>query len=68
MQAAKIARRVLLQGLQSWGQSVDERVQAWQEAFTFMNLSVTMSVGEDNGRKVFVFNGADAEKAKGFMA
>ena len=65
--AEDIARTVLLRGLQSRGQIVDEQVQAWQRAFDFMNLSVTLSVGEDNGRKVFVFEGADTEKAQGFM-
>ena len=68
MQAADVARTVLLQGLQLWGQTVDEQVQAWQKAFAFMNLSVVLSVGEDNGRKAFVFDGVDAGKAKGFMA
>ena len=67
-QATNVARTILLQGLQSWGQSVDDYVRAWQGAFNFMNLSVTLSVGEDDGRKVFVFDGPDTDKAKSFMA
>ena len=67
MQAENVARKVLLQGLQGWGQSVDDQVRAWQDAFNFMNLSVTLSIGEDGGRKVFVYDGSDADKAKAFM-
>ena len=68
MQAENIARAVLLNGLQGWGQSVDDRVRAWQDAFNFMNLSVTLSVGkDDDGHTAFLFDGPDTDKAKEFL-
>ncbi len=67
MQAVGIAEAVLSQGLQNWGQSVDDRVLAWQGAFDFMNLSVTLRVSKSPGRKVFLYDGVDADKAKAFM-
>ena len=62
-----VACAVLSQGLQGWGQSVDDQIRAWQGAFDFMKLSVTLSVGENGIRKVFVYDGPDADKAKAFM-
>ena len=64
----QVAQGVLLQGLQSWGQSMDERVRAWQNAFNFINLSAVLSVGKDrDDHTAFLFNGPDADKAKEFM-
>ncbi len=62
-----IARKVLLHALQSHGQSEDKRVQAWQAAIDFMGLSVTLAVGERDGRKGYTFDGPDAEQALAFM-
>lgn len=65
---SNVACEVLLRGLQSCGQSVDEQVQVWQDAYDFMGLSVTLGVGEENGRGAFTFDGTDIEQAKAFMS
>lgn len=68
MKAFDVALGVLLNGLQSWGQSLDDQIRAWQNAFNFMNLSATISVGkDDDGHKAFIFAGTDADKAKEFF-
>ena len=62
-----VANQVLSLGLQSWGQTIDQKIKAWQGAFDFMGLSVKFGVGEENGRKRWTFEGADIESAKAFM-
>jgi hypothetical protein len=64
---SEVAKLVLLRGLQGWGQTVDERIKAWQGAFDFMGLSAKLNVGEREGCKVFTFEGTDAAAAEMFM-
>ena len=59
-----VAEMVLLQGLQTWGQTVDEQIKAWQDAYDFMGLSVKLGT---DGRS-FTFEGDDVLAAKMFMA
>jgi len=61
---SNIAARVLSQGLQSWGQTVDEQIKAWQDAYDFMGLSVKL--GTDGC--FFTLEGNDIVAAKMFMA
>lgn len=60
---SNIAARVLSQGLQSWDQTVDEQIKAWQDAYDFMGLSVKLGT---DGRS-FTFEGNDIVAAKMFM-
>ena len=58
-----VAEMVLLNGLQGWGQTVAERIKAWQDAYEFMGLSVKLGAND----RVFTFEGADGLTAKTFM-
>jgi hypothetical protein len=66
-----VAMEVLLNGLQSWGQSEGEQIETWQLACDFMDLDVKVSIEErEGGQRFFSINGPkaeDVEKAKMFM-
>lgn len=62
-----IALGILLDGIHQWGQSEDERQEAWQTAYDFMGFSVTLSVIDHEGKRALSFEGDDAERAKAFM-
>jgi hypothetical protein len=57
------AERLLAIGLQSWGQSTEERCKAWQGALDEMGLQAT--VGWANGGPVCT--GRDSDRAQGFI-
>ena len=62
-----VSRLVLLHGLQSWSQTVEQKTQAWQGAYDFMGLDVKLGIDESAGRKRWAFEGEDADTAKLFM-
>ncbi len=66
-----VAMEVILNGLQSWGQSEQEQIEAWQLACDFMCLDVIVSIKEkEKGRRFFSLDGPkaeDIEKGKMFM-
>lgn len=60
---ANAARRLLSLGLQSWGQSDDERIKAWQQAIEAAGRK--SRIGITSGRIVAV--GPDSDRVQGFI-
>lgn len=63
----QVAGKVLLCGLQNWGQLLTDRLSAWQEAINFMSLDATIGAKYIQGKWHYVFTGQDAEVANNFM-
>ena len=53
----EVAKELVNSALQNWGQSLQERVDAWQAAFNFMGLNVKLFVEEGEYRGI----GEDAD-------
>ena len=63
----QVAEKVILHGLQSWGQSLTDSLSAWQSAINFMNLDATIGVKITPGKYQYTFTGQDAEAARSFV-
>jgi len=62
-----VAMAVVIHALQHWGQSIEERLQAWKDAFDFMQLQASIAVADQGTTPYYSFDGADAERAKAFV-